>query len=159
MTPYEELLQAADQDGIAVLEYDFIGNTKGIYCDGVVILNKNCSTVEKCCTLAEELGHYHTASANIIELDTMDKKKQELLGHRWGIEKLLPFHSIIDTIISYKCDNMILLAELLEVTPEYLLEALTYYKQKYGAGIDYNGYSVVFTDISLSVRPLMDEIV
>ena len=68
----------ADNDGITVLEHNFIGNTKGIYCDGVVVLNKNCSTIEKCCTLAEELGHHHTASANIIELDTLDKKKQEI---------------------------------------------------------------------------------
>ena len=89
----------ADNDGITVLEHNFIGNTKGIYCDGVVVLNKNCSTAEKCCTLAEELGHHHTASANIIELDTMGKIKQEQLGHRWGIETLLPLSYIIDHII------------------------------------------------------------
>ena len=159
MTPYEELLQTADNSGITVLEHDFRGNARGIYCDGIVILNKNCSTVEKYCTLAEELGHHHTASSNIIELDTLDKRKQELLGHRWGIERLLPLPSIIDTLIVNRCEDLIQLAELLEVTPEYLREALSYYKQKYGVRIDYKGYCVILDDASLVVWPVVDDVI
>ena len=146
----------ADNDGITVLEHNFIGNTKGIYCDGVVVLNKNCSTIEKCCTLAEELGHHHTASANIIELDTLDKKKQEILGHRWGIEKLLPLSYIVDAVID-GYSNLAELAEHLEVTPEYLQEALVYYSQKHGTSIDYHEHRVIFSDASVIVHPLLDE--
>lgn len=158
MTPYEELLQTANQDGIAVLEYDFIGNTKGIYCDNVVILNKNCSTIEKYCTLAEELGHHHTATSNIIELDTMDKMKQELLGHRWGIEKILPLSYIIDAMI-HGCSSFPELAEQLEVTPEFLQEAITYYGQKHGSGMEYKNHLIYFSDESLIVSPIVDDVI
>ena len=148
----------ADNDGITVLEHNFIGNTKGIYCDGVVVLNKNCSTIEKCCTLAEELGHHHTASANIIELDTLDKKKQEILGHRWGIEKLLPLSYVVDAVID-GYSNLAELAEHLEVTPEYLQEAIVYYGQKHGSGMEYRGHLIYFNDESMIVSPIVDDVV
>lgn len=148
----------ADNVGITVLEHNFIGNTKGIYCDGVVVLNKNCSTIEKCCTLAEELGHHHTASANIIELDTLDKKKQEILGHRWGIEKLLPLSYIVDAVID-GYSNLAELAEHLEVTPEYLQEAIVYYGQKHGSGMEYRGHLIYFNDESMIVSPIVDDVV
>ena len=146
----------ADNDGITVLEHNFIGNTKGIYCDGVVVLNKNCSTAEKCCTLAEELGHHHTASANIIELDTMGKIKQEQLGHRWGIETLLPLSYFIDAIID-GCCSLAELAEYLEITPEYLQEALNYYCKKYGVEFDYNGFNIILDAASIVVYPAIDD--
>lgn len=155
MTAFEELLQIADNDGITVLEHNFNGNTKGIYCDGVVILNKNCSTVEKCCTLAEELGHHHTATSNIIELDTMDKMKQELLGHRWGIETLLPLSYIIDAVID-GYSSLAELAEQLEVTPEFLQESIIYYGHKHGSGMEYKNHLIYFGEESLIVSPIME---
>ena len=157
-TPYEELLQTADKNGITVLEHSFNGNTKGIYCDGIVVLNKNCSTVEKCCTLAEELGHHHTATSNIIELNTMDEMKQELLGHRWGIEKLLPLSYIIEAVID-GCNSLAMLAEQLEVTPAFLQEAIIYYGQKHGSGMNYKDHMVFFSDESLIVCPIADDVV
>lgn len=158
MTPYEELLQTADNSGITVLEHDFRGSARGIYCDGIVILNKNCSTVEKYCTLAEELGHHHTASSNIIELDTLDKRKQEMLGHRWGIERLLPLSYIIDAVID-GYSNLAELAERLEVTPEYLQEAIVYYGQKHGSGMEYKNHLIYFNEESLIVSPIMNDVI
>ena len=68
MTAYEELLEYAVNEGITVVDFELGDKTKGLYCDGVAFINKNCCTAEKFCTLAEELGHHYTASANIVSL-------------------------------------------------------------------------------------------
>ena len=158
MTPYEELLAFAEENDVIVLEHEFQGNFKGIYCDGIAFINKKSSTAEKRCTLAEELGHHYTASSNIIELDTTDKIKQELLGHKWAIEKLLPLSSIVDAIIN-GCDCLAMLAEHLEVTPAFLQEAIVYYGQKHSSGMEYKNHLIYFSEESLIVSPIVDEVI
>lgn len=158
MTPYEHLLQYAEKDGVIVVECDFESSLQGLYCDGIVFINKDTTSVEKFCTLAEELGHHHTACGNIVELDTLDKRKQELLGHRWGIEKALPLSYIVDAVID-GYSNLAELAEHLEVTPEYLQEAIVYYGQKHGSGMEYRGHLIYFNDESMIVSPIVDDVV
>ena len=67
---YDELLQSADEEGVNVVDYHFTSdNIKGLYCDGTIALSRNIRTTsERACILAEELGHYHTSSGNIIDL-------------------------------------------------------------------------------------------
>ena len=158
MTPYETLLEYAVNEGIKVVDFELGERMKGLYCDGYIFLNKDCDEIEKRCILAEELGHHYTASSNIVRLDTMDKKKQELLGHRWGIEKLLPLSYIIDAIID-GCNGFAELAEQLEVTPKYLQEAIIYYGQKHGSGMEYRGHLIYFNDESMIVSPIVDEVI
>lgn len=63
---------------VEVITYPFQSERiKGLYIDGTITLNENLSTTsEKACILAEELGHYYTASGNI--LDQQENRKQEL---------------------------------------------------------------------------------
>lgn len=155
---YEELLVIAENEGVTVIEYDFKSSTRGMYCDGFAFVDKSASDTEKCCTLAEELGHHFTASADIFNLDTLDQRKQEQLGRRWGYEKILPLETIIDAIID-GYDNLSLLADQLNVTPEYLQEALIYYGQKHGPELEYHDHIVVFSDGSVIVHPILDDII
>lgn len=156
MTPYEELLDIAKNEGVAVVDYDLGESLSGLYCDGCVLINKNSNASERYCTLAEELGHHYTATSNIVETNTIDKCRQEQLGRRWGYEKILPLERILDAIIE-GYDNLADLAEQLEVTPEYMQEALVYYSQKHGTSIDYHEHRVIFSDASVIVHPLLDE--
>lgn len=158
MTPYEELLEIAASEGITVIDYDLGDKTSGLYCDGIILVNKNSDEIEKYCTLAEELGHHCTASCNIVETDTIEKCKEEHLGRRWGFETILPIENIIDTVID-GCDNFYVIAEYLNVTPEYLHEALEYYCQKYGPEVEYGDYLVIFSAESLIVHPMLDDII
>jgi hypothetical protein len=65
---YEKLLCQAAKEEVEVIDLPLQGKTKGLYCDGVIALNKNISTTsEKTCILAEELGHYYTSCGNIID--------------------------------------------------------------------------------------------
>ena len=155
---YEELLVIAENEGVTVIEYDFESNTQGMYCDGFAFIDKSASSTEKCCTLAEELGHHFTASADIYNLDTAEQRKQEQRGRRWGYEKILPLETIIDAVID-GYDNIALLTEELDVTPEYLQDALIYYNQKHGPKLEYHDHIVIFSDGSLIVQPILDDII
>ncbi len=158
MTAYEELLEYAVNEGITVIDFELGDKTKGLYCDGYVFIDKHCAESEKLCALAEELGHHYTASSNIVCLDTMEKRKQEQLGRRWGYETILSLERILDAIIE-GYDNLADLAEQLYVTPEYLQEALVYYGQKHGSSLDYHDHRVIFSDASVIVHPLVDDVV
>ncbi len=68
MYRYEELNQAAADNGISVISYDFSGTRfKGLYCDGTIAIDQNISVTEGNCILAEELGHYYTTVGDITD--------------------------------------------------------------------------------------------
>lgn len=159
MVDYEELLQIAYDQGVQVVDFDFEGDMTGYYCNNVAFIDKNTTeNKEKKCILAEELGHHFTAVGDITGEDTIEKCKQEQLGRRWGFEALLPINDILDVIIDgYDC--LYLAAEQLDVTPEYLQEALVYYSQKYGPQMEYGDYIIMFSDSSLIVHPILDDII
>ena len=158
MTPYEELLEIAKNEGVTVVDYDLGERLSGLYCDGCVLINKNSDTAEKYCTLAEELVHHYTATGNIVETDTIDKCRQEQQGRRLGYEMILPIQDILNVIID-GYDTLPLVAEQLDVTPEYLQEALIYYGKKYGPEAEYGDYIVTFSNESLIVHPILDDII
>lgn len=159
MVDYEELLQIAYDQGVQVVDFDFEGDMTGYYCNNVAFIDKNTTeNKEKKCILAEELGHHFTAVGDITGEDTIEKCKQEQLGRRWGFEALLPINDILDVIIDgYDC--LYLAAEQLDVTPEYLQEALVYYSQKYGPQMEYGDYIAIFPNESLIVHPILDDVI
>ena len=124
---YEELLTEADQNGIDVIDYDFIStNIKGLYCDGTVALNRAATETEKTCTLAEELGHHYTTSGIIIDQTSTSNRKQELTARKWAYEKIAPLDKIVAAIDS-GCDEVWSLAEQFDVDEDFMREALKHY--------------------------------
>ena len=76
MNTYECLQDEACGDGIDVIDYTFHSDRiKGLYCDGTVAIRKDMNTVQKACTLAEELGHHHTSgtSSPVARLQPPDR--------------------------------------------------------------------------------------
>lgn len=76
LSEYERLLALAEDENINVHEnYDLGSNRlKGLYCDGNIALSYNLeNTSGKTCILAEELGHYYTATKNILDLSDVEK--------------------------------------------------------------------------------------
>lgn len=152
MTRYEELLDIAEKEGITVIEYDFSGDTLGLYCDGCIFINKWANSIEKACTLAEEIGHHSTASENIFRMESLESRKQEILGRNWGIKQVLLFDDIIDAIIG-GCERLSEIAEHLDITEDFLSEALGYFLQKNGPRIEYDDYTVILSANSVIVHP------
>ena len=154
MTKYEKLVQEANEDGITVESYRFQSERiKGLYCDGTVALNENIETdIEKACVLAEEIGHHHTAAGNIIDMQDVRNIKQERQGRIWAYNKMIGLSGII-LAYEHHCTNKNEMADYLDVTEDFLQEALEYYTQKYGTGAAFGQYIIKFTP-SLAVAKL-----
>ncbi|MEV2909282.1 hypothetical protein ABNF65_11700 [Paenibacillus larvae] len=85
---YEKLLM---ETGIKVFEVIMPIGVKGLYSDGIAWINKNIETnTEKACVLVEEIGHEQTTAGDITDLSYLCKRKQELIGRRWGVQKARP---------------------------------------------------------------------
>lgn len=146
MIEYEELLDNAEKENVTVIEnYDF-SNTrlKGLYCNGIVALNKRIGTKqEKKCILAEELGHHHTAIGNILDQSSVSNRKQELHGRIYAYNKLVGLMGIVNAYKNH-CTSLSESAEFLDVTEEFLNDALSYYKGKYGRYAIVDNYVIFF---------------
>ena len=146
---YEKLLNEADDYDIYVHEEPMKPKIRGLYSDEVIWINKVItSTNEKSCVLAEELGHYHTSSGNILDMTKLESRKQENQARSWAHKKLIPLTKIID---AYKegSSNRYELAEYLGVTEEFLLEAINSYKVEYGIYAKVDRYIIYFEPLAV----------
>ncbi len=126
---YEALLELYKDQEVEIYEDNTL--LKGLYLDNTVIINKTMTTTEKKCVLSEELGHYETTTGDILDQKVIENRKQERKARAWGYEKLLPLSKFIDAHKS-RCQGGSELADFLDVTEEFLIEAIEYYKQKHG---------------------------
>lgn len=145
MNAYEQLQDYACNNGVDVIDYHFRNDSiKGLYCDGTAAIRKSIDTVtEKACVLAEELGHHHTSSGNILDQTNVNNRKQELRARMWAYNELIGLRGITKAY-EHGCSSMFDMAEYLEVTEEYLKEALNAYRNKYGICADIDNYTICF---------------
>lgn len=151
MNIYENLLQRAPDDNIYVYEnFDLNGDTdsdkklSGLYIDGNIALDKTLGTSsEKACVLAEELGHHYTSYGNILNIEDASSRKQERQARLWGFNKMIGLTGIIRAFEA-GCQSAYEAAEFLDVTEEYLLEAIECYRGKYGIYTEIDNYIIYF---------------
>ncbi len=140
---YDELLIEADDNGLIVKEkqlkfYD--GRIKG----RKIAIRQNIPTLKKkVCVLAEEIGHFHTNTMDILDQEQVISRKLERAGRMWAYDKLIGLSGIIQGYRA-RCQNRHELAECLGVTEEFLQEALECYKEKYGITVMIDGYTIMF---------------
>ena len=123
MTKYEKLLSEYE-DRVSVYEKPSL--IDGFIIDDCILINTHLTESEKLRILAEELGHYETSVGDLTFLDSIPKLKQEYRARKWGIEKICPY-STIQTAISNGCSNVYELSEELDLSVNFLNEALRYY--------------------------------
>ncbi|MFC4103098.1 ImmA/IrrE family metallo-endopeptidase [Paenibacillus xanthanilyticus] len=129
---YEHLLRAAEREGVDVYERIMRPAIKGLYGDRVIWINRSIPTMtEKRCVLAEELGHYHTSSGDILDQRRLENRKQEKRARNWAYEKLVPLSGIVR---AYKAGvkGRYEMAEFLGVIEDFLDQAIKHYQEKYG---------------------------
>ncbi|ODA08697.1 ImmA/IrrE family metallo-endopeptidase [Paenibacillus polymyxa] len=140
---YEALSSKAHTSGIDIIEKYLRGRNKGLYGDGVILLDKRISTfIEKACILAEELGHHHTSTGNILDQQDVRNRKQELQARQWAYKCMIPLDRIVQahhTRISGRYD----LAEYLGVTEEFLQAAIDRFTEKYGLSVRADDHHIV----------------
>ena len=145
MNIYEKMQDRAYNAGIDVVEYSFRNKTiKGLYCDGTAAISNNIDTnAEKACILAEEMGHHYTSAGNIINQADEQNRKQEFRARMWAYNDLIQLNQFVDAY-KYGCRNSYEVAEYLEVTEEFLNDALNAYTDKYGICTDVDNYTIYF---------------
>lgn len=142
---YDNLLDEADKENIYVIENaKFQSKASGLINNDVIGINKNVrSSAQRSCILAEELGHYHTSSGNILDQSSVSNRKQELHARAWAYNRLIGLYGIINAYRS-GCRNGYEIAEHLNITEEFLNEALQYYRNKYGLCTTVDNYVIYF---------------
>lgn len=145
MELYEQWLQAANDAGLKVKEnLPFESSAKGlIYGNCIGLSNKINKSSEKSCILVEEMGHHYTGIGNILNLSDERNRKQEARGRLWAYNELIGFSGIIQ---GYRagCHSSHELAEFLEVTEEFLQDAINCYREKYGIYVEVDKYIIMF---------------
>lgn len=117
---------------------------KGLYFDGNIALERKMSQTEKSCVLAEELGHYYTTSGNILDQTDVSNRKQEYRARLYGFNLKIGLMGLIRAF-EHGCRSASDIAEYLDVTEEYLKEAVDCYRSKYGVYTTVDNYVVYFT--------------
>lgn len=145
---YEDLLKEAENHGLIVKEKPLRAHKGRIKGNRIAIKSNLKNNIEKCCVLAEELGHYHTTAGNILDQSDIRNRKQELRARRWAYKKLV---GVNDLVNAYKAGvrNRYELAEYLHVTEDFIEEALKYYKQIYGLFVTLDNYVVYFEPLAV----------
>lgn len=139
---YEDLLKEADSENLIVKEKPLKYSNGRIWGNRIAIRN-DMVTVKKKCALAEELGHHYTSSGNILDQAVTSNRKQEYRAKFWSFKRLV---CLFDIIRAYKhgCQNLYEMADFLEVSEEFLKEALNVYRAKYGTGVRFDEYMITF---------------
>ncbi|MDF2886707.1 MAG: hypothetical protein K0R23_1092 [Lacrimispora sp.] len=144
---YDILLEEADSDGIMIKEKPLIANDGRIKGDQILI-RQDLSGRQKACVLAEELGHYYTTAGDILDQSEVSNRKQERTARLWAYNKMITLEKLVAAKES-DCRNSFEIAEHLEVTEEFLLEALECYRAKYEKGLQKNNYLILFEPFNI----------
>lgn len=141
---YEKLMIKYQKD-VKIKEKSLKYGFKGLYKNNKIIIDSNIETnKEKTCILAEELGHHFTSYGDIIDQSDIRNVKQELKARAWAYERLV---GIVNLINAHKAGvrGRYELAEFLEIPEWFLLEAIEYYKSKYGTCYKIDNYLIYFS--------------
>lgn len=140
---YEELQIQNNNLNIQEMCLSEVNGLKGFYVNGNIAIERNMTSIEKACVLAEELGHHYTTVGNILDQTDAGNRKQERRARLWAYKRAF---DLIDLISAYKygCRNRYEIAEYLEVTEQFLQDALDTYKEKHGLYTKVDKYVVCF---------------
>jgi len=146
---YEQLAKEVYQNKIEIYEEYMTPSFKGLYSDNIIWINRLIPTQsEKICVLAEEFGHYHTSTGDILDQSCIVERKQELIARRWAYRKLIPLSKIVQAHQQYIL-NRYELADFLDVTEDFLVDALNWYKSKLGLYVLIDNYTLCFEPLGV----------
>ena len=150
---YDDLLiKFGDSNPNLIIKETNLPVNKGRIKGNKIAIRRNLSTKEKGCVLAEELGHHYTTVGNILNQSNVQNRKQEVQARLWAYNKLIGLEGIVKAY-KHGCQNLYETADYLEITEDFLKEALNSYKNKYGAYVKCDDYIITFIP-TLDVKPI-----
>lgn len=144
MTPKENLEQEAFEQNVPVDYIKFNSDKlRGLYIDGSIALHQGMDSATTADTLAEELEHHYTTVGDILEQNNVANRKQEHLARLRAYNRRIGLSGIIQGYRAH-CRSRYELSEYLDVSEDFLQEALTCYREKYGCFAKLDGYVIYF---------------
>lgn len=144
MNKYEALLDEANDKGLIVKEKSLRSSNGRIKGNRIAIRKDIKTTTEKACVLAEELGHYETTVGDILDMSDPWNRKQERQARLNGYNRMIGLIGIIKAY-EHGCQNQHEIAEYLNVTEEFLQDAVDCYYDKYGLMREVDNYIIYFS--------------
>ena len=95
----------------------------------VILINAHRSRSTQTIALAEEIGHHLKTYGNIIDLNTVTKRKAESAGRAWSYQALMPPEKVGRAVRSGVC-SVWELAEMFDLSDGFVKDALAYYQRK-----------------------------
>lgn len=151
MTTYERLLDLATKENIDVVETYFESNAKGLFIDNLIAIKSDMPSCEKACILAEELAHHKLTVGNILNQNNIDNRKQETLARKLAITCLLPIENLVSAVKN-GCRNIYEIADHLNLSEDFVKEAICVYRAKYGASCKIGNETLVFNDLGFYLK-------
>lgn len=146
---YEELQLQNEKIPVKEMDLSEVVGLKELYYNGNIAIEKNLTSTEKACVLAEELGHHYTSVGDILDQQDVSNRKQELRARTWAFDECIGLIGIVNAF-KVGCQSLYEMAEYLDVTEEFLKDALESYRRKYGICKEIDNY-IVFFEPHLSV--------
>lgn len=144
MTPKEKLEQEAFEQNVPVDYIKFNSDKlRGLYINGSIALHQGMDSATTADTLAEELEHHYTTVGDILDQNDTANRKQERLARLRAYNRRIGLSGIIQGYKAH-CRSRYDLAEYLEVSEDFLQEALECYREKYGVYTELDGYVIYF---------------
>ena len=140
---YDDVLREADNTGLIVKEKPLKSSDGRIFSNRVAIRMSIPTSVEKSCVLAEEIGHYRTSYGDITRMENVSDRKQEYRARLYGYNLKIGLMGLVGAY-KHGCHSLYEAAEYLDVTVDYLKEALNCYKSKYGEYAEVDNYVICF---------------
>lgn len=140
---YEELLIEADNNNLITKEKPLLANAGRIKGNRIAIKKDIPTQKEKACVLAEELGHFYTSTGNILDMKDAENRKQEAHARLWAYNRQIGLQGII-SCYKANCRTLHDMAEHLDVTEEFLNDAIECYRSKYGLCVQLDNYVIGF---------------
>lgn len=130
---YEALLIEAEGRDLIVKEKPLQGS-RGRIKGNRIAIRESMTTVEKACVLEEEIAHHDLTVGRIIDQSVVENRKQE---HR---ARMLAYYrrcnpNVIADALRAGHRSLTDIAEHIEVTEEFLVDAIEGYRQKYGLAV------------------------
>ncbi|WP_425539406.1 ImmA/IrrE family metallo-endopeptidase [Microaceticoccus formicicus] len=123
---------------------------KGLCIDNIIYINSlnHLTRREKRCIIAEEVGHLKTSVGDILNTKAVANAQQERHARAWSYGQLVPLEKLIDAH-NTRIRGRHELAEYLDVTEEFLQDAVKYYKSVYGICTRIGKYHIYFEPLGV----------
>lgn len=141
----------AQVDGLEVVELP-LEYSDGMVFGNLIGIRAGQTSAEKACVLAEELAHAQFTVGDIIDQSDFANRKQECFARIKAYDRLIGLSGIVRAF-KHGCRSRYEMAEYLEITEEFLQEALECYHKKYGLCVRYGKHMIQF-EPSLSIGTL-----